>query len=75
MSEQTKPNRRRFSLEDDFMNYSTDDLLFGAMYHLSTYHPEEKKLYLSKKSLTKNKKIIYELCNLDAQKMRRHLAK
>jgi hypothetical protein len=75
MSEQTKPNRRRFSLEDDFMNYSTDDLLFGAMYHLSTYHPEEKKLYLSKKNLAKNKKIIYELCDLDAQKMRRHLAK
>lgn len=75
MNEQTKPNRRRFSLEDDFMNYSTDDLLFGAMYHLSTYHPEEKKLYLSKKNLTKNKKIIYELCDLDAQKMRRHLAK
>ena len=75
MSEQQKPHRRRFSLEDDFMNYSTDDLLFGAMYHLSTYHPEEKKLYLSKKSLTKNKKTIYELCDLDAQKLRRHLAK
>lgn len=57
------------------MNYSTDDLLFGAMYHLSTYHPEEKKLYLSKKSLTKNKKTIYELCDLDAQKLRRHLDK
>lgn len=75
MSEQQKPHRRRFSLEDDFMNYSTDDLLFGAMYHLSTYHPEEKKLYLSKKNLAKNKKTIYELCDLDAQKMRRHLAK
>lgn len=57
------------------MNYSTDDLLFGAMYHLSTYHPEEKKLYLSKKNLAKNKKIIYELCSLDAQKLKRHLNK
>ena len=76
MSEQaTKSRQRRFSLEDDFMNYNTDDLLFGAMYHLSTYHPEEKKLYLSKKNLLKNKKIIYELCSLDAQKLRRHLNK
>jgi hypothetical protein len=59
-------NKRRFSLEGDFMNYNTDDLLFGAMYHLSTYHPVEKKLYLSKKNLLKNKKTIYELCDLDA---------
>lgn len=75
MNDQQKTHKRRFSLEEDFMNYNTDDLLFGAMYHLSTYHPEEKKLYLSKKNLTKNKKTIYELCDLDAQKLRRHLAK
>lgn len=68
-------NKRRFSLEGDFMNYNTDDLLFGAMYHLSTYHPVEKKLYLSKKNLLKNKKTIYELCDLDAQKLKRHLNK
>lgn len=48
MSE-TKAHQRRFSLEDDFMNYDTDDLLFGAMYHLSTYHPIiENYIYLVK---------------------------
>lgn len=57
------------------MKYDTDDLLFGAMYHLSTYHPEEKKLYLSRKNLLKNKKVIYELCGLNSQKLSRHLDK
>ena len=58
MSE-TKAHQRRFSLEDDFMNYDTDDLLFGAMYHLSTYHPDYRKLYLSRKSLLKKKQKNY----------------
>ena len=72
----TEARKRRFSLEDDFMNYSTDDLLFGAMYHLSTYHPGERKLYLSKKNFQKNKKIIYELCDLkNSQTAKRHLDK
>ena len=75
MSKEQKPHQRRFSLEDDFMNYDTDDLLFGIMYHLSTYHPEDKKLYLSKKTLAKNKNIIYKLCDLNSQKMKRHLDK
>lgn len=57
------------------MKYDTDDLLFGAMYHLSTYHPEERKLYLSRKNLLKNKKVIYELCGLNSQKLSRHLDK
>ena len=67
--------KRRFSLEDDFMNYNIDDLLFGAMYYLSTYHPKEKKLYLTKKNFKKNKKIICELCELNAQSLRRHIEK
>lgn len=75
MNKEPKTHQRRFSLEDDFMKYDTDDLLFGAMYHLSTYHPEEKKLYLSRKNLLKNKKVIYELCGLNSQKLSRHLDK
>ena len=71
----SETHKRRFSLEADFMNYSTDDLLFGAMYHLSTYHPNYQKLYLSKKNFQKNKKIIYELCDLNAQNLKRHLDK
>lgn len=75
LNKEPKTHQRRFSLEDDFMKYDTDDLLFGAMYHLSTYHPEEKKLYLSRKNLLKNKKVIYELCGLNSQKLSRHLDK
>lgn len=57
------------------MNYSTDDLLFGAMYHLATYHPNYFKLYLSKKKLTANREAIYKFCDLDAKKLKRHLDK
>lgn len=63
------------SLEDDFMNYSSDDLLFGALQYLATYHPELKLLYLTKKNITKNKKELYNLCGLNAQSLKRHLEK
>lgn len=68
--------KRRLSLEDNFMNYSVDDILFGAMYYLATYHPEEKKLYLTKKNFTKNKTIIKAVCGeISTQQLNRHLAK
>jgi hypothetical protein len=68
--------KRRLSLEDDFMNYSVDDILFGAMYYLATYHPEKKKLYLTKNNFTKNKANIKGVCgNISTQKLNRHLAK
>lgn len=57
------------------MNYNTDDLLFGAMYHLATYHPNYFKLYLSKKKLSSNREAIYKFCDLDAKKLKRHLDK
>lgn len=66
---------RRMSLEDDFMNYSSDDLLFGALQYLATYHPEMNLLYLTKKNITKNKKELYNLCGLNAQSLKRHLEK
>lgn len=66
---------RRISLEEDFMNYSSDDLLYGALQYLATYHPTLKKLYLTKKNLTKHKKELYILCGLDAKKLKRHLDK
>lgn len=66
---------RRLSLEDDFMNYSSDDLLFGALQYLATYHPELEMLYLTKKNITKSKKELYNLCGLNAQSLKRHLTK
>lgn len=53
---------RRFSLEDDFMDYSTNDLLYGFMQYLATYHPVERKLYLTKQKFQENKKIISAIC-------------
>lgn len=70
-----KKYQRRFSLENDFMNYSTDDLLYGVLYYLSTFHPKEKTLYLTKKNLTKNKKIICDICDITVQTMNRHINK
>ena len=67
--------KRRFSLDDDFMNYSIDDLLYGAMQYLATYHPVKKQLYLTKQNLMKNKKDIYTLCNLDSRKLKAHIQK
>lgn len=69
-------HKRRFSLEDNFMNYGVDDLLFGSMYYLATYHPVAKKLYLTKKNYTKNKKNFYNLEDGgNAKKLKRHLDK
>ena len=73
--ETVKQLSRRFSLEKDFMEYNTDDLLFGAMQYLATYHPKLCKLYLTKKALIKRKKEIYNLCGLNAQSFNRHLVK
>ena len=67
--------KRRLSLEEDFMNYSIDDILFGAMYHLATYHPEKKIFYLTKKNFTKNKEIIKKACDVSTQTLNNHLKK
>lgn len=52
--------KRRFSLEDDFMNYNTNDLLFGYLRVLSTIKPENGhyKEYLLKSTIQKNRKQI-----------------
>lgn len=66
---------RRFSLDEDFMNYSIDDLLYGSMQYLATFHPAKKKLYLTRKNLVKNKKDIYALCNLNSRSLNAHIQK
>ena len=66
--EQENVVKRRFSLEEDFMNYKVDDLLFGFMRSLSTARPiyENGKIvkweeYLLKKELVKKKYYLYNL--------------
>lgn len=75
MSIKPEERQRRMSLEDDFMNYTTDDLLFGAMYYLATYDKNGSKLYLSKKKYNYNRQSFYEICGLNAQSLKRHLDK
>lgn len=71
-----KSHQRRLSLEDDFMNYGIDDLLFGSMYYLATFHPEVSKLYLTKKCYAKNRKNFYNLEDGgNAKTLKRHLDK
>lgn len=72
-----KDRTRRFSLEDIFMNYSTDDLLYGAMYHLATYHPKKEKLYLSRNKFNINKKYFYTFIKgkSQAKNLKNHLTK
>ena len=68
--------KRRLSLEDNFMNYGIDDLLFGSMYYLATFHPGAEKLYLTKKNYAKNRKNFYNLEDGgNAKTLKRHLDK
>lgn len=71
-----KVRKRRLSLEDNFMNYGIDDLLFGSMQYLSTFHPGVGKLYLTKKNYAKNRKNFYNLEDGgNAKTLKRHLDK
>lgn len=66
---------RRFSLEESFMDYDTDDLLYGALQYLATYHPELHMLYLTKKNYTKRKQELMAICGIDSRGIKRHLDK
>lgn len=68
--------QRRISLEEDFMNYSSNDILYGYMLASSTYHPVEKKLYLSKKNYFEKEipQIVAKLCGKSKRTIERHLA-
>lgn len=79
MSEKTIT--RLFSLEDDFMNFKTDDLLYGFLRTLSTAEPIYKngkptglyEEYLTKKEYMKNKKLIAQVCGCSTRTLERHL--
>lgn len=68
--------KRRISLEDDFMNWNVDDLLFGMMYYLATYQPNENRLYLTKANYEKHRKDFYNLGETNnSRKLKAHLNK
>lgn len=60
--------KRAISLEDDFFDKRIDDILYGYLLSLTTYHLEEKVLYLTEKELSKNKKLIYAIEDFSAIK-------
>lgn len=73
-------NTRRFSLDDDFMNYKTNDLLYGFMRCLSTAEPtprerQKYKEYLTKKDFLSNKKVIAGVLECSVKTIERHLQK
>lgn len=50
--------KRKFSLQDDFMNLTVDDIIFGYIQHLATYIPEKKILYVTEKEIAAHKQIL-----------------
>lgn len=63
-------NPRRFSLEDDFMKYDTDDLVYGFMRSISTAKPEGQgkcEEYLTVKRFQEEKKVIAGICGTTAK--------
>lgn len=81
MQKNDKPIQRRFSLEGDFMNYKTNDLLYGFMRGLSTartFYEDGKKItreYLPVKTFKKNKKLIASICNVSTRTIDNQLDK
>lgn len=80
--EQNKTHTRLFSLEEDFMNYKTNDLLYGFLRSLSTARPiyEEGKLvkwqeYLPIKTFKQNKKLIAGICGTTTRTIDNHINK
>lgn len=67
---------RRISLENDFMNYTTDDLLYGLMTYLATFHPLHRELYLTKQNYEKNRKLLYDFTGTkNSTNLKNHLNK
>lgn len=81
---------RVFSLENDFMNWNSNDLLYAFMRCLSTAKPEmdsngkmiktangkvKYREYLPIKNFKKNKKLIAGICDCSTRTIDRHLDK
>lgn len=72
---------RRFSLDEDFMNHKTDDLLYGFMRSISTAKPvynngkQEWKEYLTLKVYSQYRKVIQNICGVTTQTLKNRLNK
>lgn len=69
-----KSHLRRISLEENFLNYETNDLLYGILYYYATY--DGNKLYLSKKNYAQLRPTIYATCEFSGRaQLKRQLDK
>lgn len=70
--------QRRFSIDEDFMSYDTDDLLYGFMRSISTAKPlgnNKYEEYLAIKTFQKEKKVIQNICGTTAKTITNRLNK
>ena len=66
---------RKFSLERDFMNLTTDDLVLGYLQHIATFHPEEKVLYIPVAKVSKEKATIAFMIDKSSKTVQRKIDK
>lgn len=62
---------RNISLEENFMNYSVDDLLYAFMSYHATYDPEANEYYLTERNWTKYRPLLKSILN--TRNCRNHL--
>lgn len=62
---------RNISLEDDFMNYSVDDLLFAFMSYHATYDPGTQEYYLTERNWVKYRPLLKSI--ITTRNARNHL--
>ena len=62
---------RNISLEDDFMNYSVDDLLFAFMSYHATYDPSAQEYYLTERNWVKYRPLLKSI--ITTRNARNHL--
>ena len=63
------------SLEQDFMKYDIDDLLYGFMVYHTTYDPTTKDYYLTERKWIQIRPLFCRGTAMTAQTCRRHLEK
>lgn len=70
-------NTRRFSLEEDFMNFKTNDLLYGFMRSISSAMPDGDKYkeYLYLKKFQEEKQTIAKICDVSSRTINNQLTK
>lgn len=62
---------RNISLEDNFMNYSVDDLLYAFMNYHATYDPAAQEYYLTERNWVKYRPLLKSIIN--TRNCRNHL--